>query len=284
MSQVNYKIAHYGLHFYEEPCISGTRGSGTVFFSGCNLRCVYCQNYQISQLRQGTVIGEEDFLRICEYLQSQGCNNINLVTPTHYVKCLQITLPKLKETVNVPVCYNTSGYENVDDLAKLSGLVDIYLTDLRYFSDELAVRYSSATGYFKRATASLAEMLRQQPQNVINGDGLLQKGVIVRVLALPSHKDDTKRILDYLAENYPSITISLMAQYFPTYKAKDFPEISRKLTKREYQSICDYAFALGFENGYMQDLSSAKEEYVPQFNSVGQCDNPLHIGKNRYNG
>lgn len=268
MDSPNYKLAHYGLHFFEEPCISGEKGSGTIFFSGCNMRCVYCQNFQISQQCKGTVVSEDTFLELCRRLESFGAHNINLVTPTHYVKCLCQTLPKLRKITSLPIVYNTSGYENPDDLRRLEGLVDVYLTDMRYFSNEWAEKYSNAPNYFERASRSLCEMLRQQSSNEYDEKGLLKRGVIVRLLILPSHKSDVEKTLDYLATLGGKITISLMAQYFPTYRSCDFPEINRRITRREYDSLCRYAFDLGFTDGFSQELSSSKAEYVPRFNLI----------------
>ena len=239
------KIALASLHYYEEPCISGKNGSGTVFFSNCNLNCLFCQNYKISQEGKGREVSIEELADIFLNQQKNGANNINLVTPTMYayqiIEALKIAKSK---GLIIPVIYNTNGYENVETIKALKGYIDVYLPDLKYYSNEIAVKYSKAPNYFEIAT----------------------KAVIIRHLVLPGHIQNSKHILKWLKENVNSRAyVSVMAQYFPTYKAKEDKYLNRKLTNKEYSEIEQYLYLLDIENGYMQDLGKHEEEYVPDF-------------------
>ncbi|MEG1527961.1 MAG: radical SAM protein [Clostridia bacterium] len=262
----NYKVAHCGLHFYEEPPISSGKGSGTIFFSGCNLHCIYCQNYQISQQRKGTIISEQGLFEMMLSLQEQGANNINLVSPSHYIKCLALSLPKIKNKLKIPIVYNTSSYDKVEDLATLRGLIDIYLADLKYVSPEISLAFSGVDDYFKVASKAIEEMLAQQSKNVIY-KGIMKRGVIIRHLALPSLSQDSRLALDYLATLNKPI-ISLMSQYVPMYKAI-YP-LNRKLSKHEYDSLCQYMANLGLNKGYLQQQDSASSQYIPLFNLINE--------------
>ena len=262
------KIALASVHNYEEPCISGKNGSGTVFFSNCNLNCIYCQNYEISQKGKGKEVTIEELAEIFLKQQSKGVNNINLVTPTMYayqiIEALKIAK---KNGLSIPIIYNTNGYENVETLKMLEGYIDIYLPDLKYYSNELSKKYSNADKYFEIATKAIQEMDRQVGKPVFDKDGIIQKGLIIRHLVLPNHLQNTKHILKWVKENMPKGTyISVMAQYFPTYKAKEDKLLNRKLTKKEYKEIENYLYTLDLENGYIQELGEHEEEYVPNFN------------------
>lgn len=261
------KIALYSLHYYEEPCISGKNGSGTVFFSNCNLKCIYCQNYKISQEGKGYEISIEELADIFLKQQEAGANNINLVTPTMYVYHIieAIKLAKSKG-LHLPIVYNTNGYENVETIQELKGYVDIYLPDLKYFYDDLAIKYSGAKDYFKTATAAILEMIKQVGKPEFDENGLIKKGTIIRHLILPGHIQNSKHILKWLKDNVDEKAyISVMAQYFPTYKAKEDKYLNRKLTNKEYNEIEKYLYTLNLQNGYIQDLGKHEEEYVPNF-------------------
>ena len=257
-----FKIARADLHFWEEPCISGKNGSGTVFFSGCNLGCVFCQNYEISHRCIGRDVESDELVRIFEALISKGANNINLVNPTHYAKQISEVLKNWKSPV--PIVYNSSGYESVETLKLLDGLVDIYLPDFKYIVPEKAKKYSLAEDYPEASMLALAEMKRQVGEDIFE-NGLMKKGMIIRHLVLPSNTNASIKVLDYLAENYRDTYISVMAQYTPCGDLADFEEINRSLTKREYNKIVDYALSLGLEKIFIQDLSSASESFIPQF-------------------
>ncbi len=261
------KIALASIHNYEEPCISGKNGSGTVFFSNCNLNCIYCQNYEISQEGKGKEVTIEELAKIFLYQQSRGVNNINLVTPTMYayqiIEALKIAKTK---GLCIPIIYNTNGYEKLETLKALEGYIDVYLPDLKYYSNELSKKYSKADNYFEIATKAIEEMDRQVGKPVFNEEGVIQKGLIIRHLVLPNHLQNTKHILKWVKENMPEGTyISVMAQYFPTYKAKQDELLNRKLTKKEYKEIENYLYTLDLENGYIQELGEHEEEYVPDF-------------------
>lgn len=262
------KIARAGLHFWEEPCISGTNGSGTVFFSGCPLKCVYCQNEEISSGGFGKEISVNRLAEIFRELEEKGAHNINLVTPTHYSEqiCKAFELYK----PNIPVVYNCSGYESIETLDKLKDIVDIYLTDLKYFDSEVSKKYSKAEDYFEVASAAVKKMTLQQPENIFDENGIMQKGVIIRHLVLPLNTMQTKKILEWIKENLPdNVIISLMSQYVPTAGSVEFKEINRRLTTREYEKVLDYFEESGFENGFMQELSSSKKDFIPPFNLEG---------------
>lgn len=255
------------IHYYEEPCISGKNGSGTVFFSNCNLNCIYCQNYEISQQGKGREVSIRQLAQIFLKQQEKQANNINLVTPTMYAKQIKEALMiAKKEGLSIPVVYNTNGYESVETLKELEGLIDIYLPDLKYYSNELSKKYSKVDQYFEVATKAIQEMDRQVGKPIFDENGMIQKGVIIRHLVLPNHLQNTKHILKWIKENMPEGTyVSVMAQYFPTYQAKQDESINRKLTKKEYQEIENYLYTLNLENGYMQELGEHEEEYVPNF-------------------
>lgn len=260
-----YKIARVGLHHFEEPCLSGEKGSGTIFFSGCNLRCLFCQNYEISHGGKGIEVSESELVDCMLYLQDIGAHNINLVTPSNYTNLLQTTLEKAKTMVKLPIVWNSSGYETVANLRKMQGLVDVYLPDFKYSDNALAWEYSHAKGYREVALAALEEMRRQQPKDVFDNDGMMQKGVIVRHLVLPGQIENTVDALRDIASVDKSLYVSLMGQYFPTDNVKDHPTLSRRLTQDEYDKAIDAFFASGLCNGFSQELDSATEEYVPDF-------------------
>ena len=262
------KIALASLHMFEEPCISGTNGSGTVFFSNCNLNCIYCQNYEISQLGKGKEISIQTLADI--FLKQQGTNahNINLVTPTMYVyQIIEAIKIARSKGLNIPIIYNSNGYENVETIKLLDGYIDVYLPDLKYYTDSLAKKYSKVNNYFEVATNAIKEMYSQVGNATFDGEGLIKKGVIIRHLVLPNHIQNTKNILRWIKENMPEdIYVSVMAQYFPTYKANEDNLINRKLTKKEYKEVFNYLYSLDIKNGYIQDLGKHEQEYVPDFN------------------
>lgn len=263
------KAARAGLHLWEEPALSNGNGSGTVFFSGCTLKCCFCQNYQISHEGFGKEITIEKLGNIFLELQDQGANNINLVNPTHYVPHIISALDNIKHKLNIPVVYNSGGYDNIETLKLLKDYIDIYLPDLKYFSPELSNKYSHAKNYFEYASQAILEMHNQQPKLIWNGN-LLKKGLIIRHLTLPGCRHDSIKIINWIAENLPvdSFIISLMSQYTPTYKSKNYPEINRKITTFEYNSVLDETIKLNL-NGYTQNKASASAEYTPDFNLEG---------------
>ena len=265
------RVARAALHFWEEPCLSGEEGSGAVFFTGCNLRCVFCQNYEIARAEQGKEITIERLTEIFLELQDQNANNINLVTATHYVPQVVEALRAAKEKgLHIPVVYNCGGYESVETLKMLEGLVDIYLPDFKYLDSERAKRYSRAEDYPEIAKKALAEMVRQQPEAVFDERGIMEKGVIVRHLMLPGGIKDSKAVVNYLYETYgDQIFLSLMNQYTPLPHVAEYPEINRKLKKFEYDRLVDYAIFLGVENGFIQEGETAKESFIPAFTNEG---------------
>lgn len=265
-----YKLARASLHFWEEPCISGKSGSGAVFFSGCNLGCVFCQNYEISHKCKGVEVSEERLIRIFEHLVDEGANNINLVNPTHYAVQLAHTLKKYKPPV--PVVYNTSGYDSVDTLKLLDGLVDIYLPDFKYIRNDKALRYSRAEDYPQFAMPALTEMKRQVGNDVFDENGIMKRGMIIRHLVLPGNTNSAIQALDYLAENFGDTYISVMAQYVPCTDLSEYKEINRKITKREYDKVVDHILELGLEKVFLQKLESATEDYIPDFDLSGVVD------------
>lgn len=263
-----YRVARAALHFWEEPCISGANGSGTVFFSGCVLKCVYCQNYKISTENFGMELSEAELIAVFENLIAQGAQNINLVNPTHYALQLAAALQHWKSPV--PVIYNSGGYERLETLHALEGLVDVYLPDLKYSREAPAVAYSSAPGYFETAAEAVLEMARQTGPNRFNEAGLITRGLIVRHLVLPGHTNSAKEILDWLAVHLPKGNqVSLMAQYVPLGKAAKYPELNRRITAREYEKVASFLVDSGMENGYMQERSSANNCFVPDFDLTG---------------
>lgn len=265
------KVARAALHYWEEPCISGKRGSGAVFFSGCSLHCVFCQNREISDGKAGKVISKERMSDIFIELADKGANNINLVTPGQYIPDIVWAVNDAKSRgMKLPIIYNTSGYENVTELKLLEGIVDVYLPDFKYMDSTLSARYSRAKDYPSVAKQALSEMVRQQPDVVIDdATGLIQKGVIVRQLLLPGHVNDAKAVLKYLYDTYHDhVYISMMSQFTPI-ALKDYPEINRTVTKREYERLVDYALEIGITNAFVQEGDVAKDSFIPAFDCEG---------------
>ena len=263
------KVARAALHFWEEPCISGTRGSGTVFFSGCSLQCCYCQNYKISAGNFGKEVSVRQLADIFKRLEAEGAHNINLVSAGHYLPWVidALSLAQLE----IPVVYNTGGYETAAAIAALNGIIDIYLTDLKYVSPALSLAYSSASDYFPVASAAAKSMIAQVGAPVFDANGILQKGVIVRHLALPGAVQDSKAVLHFMANELPhnAFLTSIMSQYTPFYKAFEHKELSRRISSYEYRQVVNHAIDLGLTEGFMQEKSSAKEEYTPDFSLQG---------------
>lgn len=261
------KIARAALHFWEEPPISGENGSGTVFFSGCNLGCIFCQNKKISRGRFGKTVTPERLKEIYNELIEKGAHNINLVTPTHFANAV---LESLEPKLSVPVVYNCGGYESVETLKKFEGKIQIYLPDMKYADNALAKKYSAAPDYFETAKKAIAEMYRQTGKYEIGDDGIMKKGVIIRHLILPGQLENTKRVIDWVKNTFApgEVLFSLMSQFTPV-EGCNKDELYRRLTKDEYDEIADYLFESGIEDGFMQELSSAKEEYIPPFNLEG---------------
>ena len=265
------KVARAALHYWEEPCISGKRGSGAVFFSGCSLHCVFCQNRAISDGKEGKVISKERLSDIFIELADKGANNINLVTPGQYIPDIVWAVNDAKSRgMKLPIIYNTSGYENVTELKLLEGIVDVYLPDFKYMDNMLSARYSRAKDYPSVAKQALSEMVRQQPDVVIDdATGLIQKGVIVRQLLLPGHVNDAKVVLKYLYDTYHDhVYISMMSQFTPI-ALKDYPEINRTVTRREYERLVDYAIKIGITNAFIQEGDVAKDSFIPAFDCEG---------------
>ena len=261
------RIALVSKHYFEEPCISGRNGSGTIFFSNCNLNCVFCQNHDISQGGKGIDVTVERLAEIMLEQQARGANNINLVTPTMYVEQIIKAIDIAKDGgLNIPIVYNTNGYEEVETIKKLAGYIDIYLPDFKYFTNELAIKYSKAPNYFEKVTSALLEMQSQFDEYVFDGE-IMKKGMIVRHLVLPNHIQNSKNVLKWIKDNLrEDIYVSVMAQYFPTYKAIGDELIGRKLSFSEYRKIEQYFYGLDIKNGYIQDLGKHEEEFVPDFN------------------
>ena len=256
-------VARIAPHFGEEPCISGTKGSGTVFFSGCTLKCVFCQNYEISDGHKGRAVTPKELADCYKRLEQQGVHNINLVTADHYVTAVAESLDIYKPSI--PVVYNCSGYTSPKTLSILDGLVDIYLPDFKYSDDTLAIKYSSAPNYVNTASAAIKEMIFQVGTPVIDEDGMMKKGVIVRHLILPSHTKNSLGVLDIIKRSYDKqVLVSLMCQYVPVNKAHDFPKINRTVTRREYEMVKSELYALGLD-GFTQDLSSASTDFIPDW-------------------
>lgn len=265
------RVARAALHYWEEPCISGEKGSGAVFFSGCSLHCVFCQNREISDGKAGKVISKERLSDIFIELAGKGANNINLVTPGQYIPDIVWAVNDARRRgMKLPIVYNTSGYENVTELKLLEGIVDVYLPDFKYMDSTLSAKYSRAKDYPSVAKQALSEMVRQQPKVVIDdATGLIQKGVIVRQLLLPGHVNDAKAILKYLHDTYQdSIYISMMSQFTPI-ALKDYPEINRTVTGREYERLIDYAIKIGITNAFIQEGDVAKDSFIPAFDCEG---------------
>lgn len=261
------KVARVAPHYWEEPCISGTNGSGTVFFSGCSLKCVFCQNYSISNEVFGKTVPIE---KLCDYykkLEAAGVHNINLVNPTHYAKAIlksfEIYKPK------IPIVYNSSGYEKIETLKMFEGIVDIYLPDFKYSDDYIASKYSNVSNYTSTAVSAISEMLRQTGKAQFDSNGIMQKGTIIRHLILPNNVYNSLEALDIIKDNFSEKTlVSLMAQYTPLGKASDYSEINRKITEHEYNKVLNHLIELGFD-GFVQELSSASTSYVPVFDLEG---------------
>lgn len=277
------KVARAALHMWEEPCISGERGSGAVFFSGCTLRCVFCQNYKIAAAKVGKYITVDELADIMLRLQDNQANNINLVTPTHYAGQIAEALIKAKDRgLKIPIVYNTSAYENVDTLKIMDGLVDVYLPDFKYMDGKLALKYSNAGNYPETAKAALREMVRQTGTPDMYGDddtlvrdgyvesGIMKKGVIVRHLILPGYTKESRNVIKYLYDTYKNdIYISIMNQYTPLEHVKQYKELCRKVTKKEYDKVVDYAIDIGVTNAFIQEGGTAKESFIPEFDLTG---------------
>lgn len=268
------KVARAALHFWEEPCISGTAGSGTVFFSGCCLHCVFCQNEPIANGAVGRIVTTERLAEICLELQQQGAHNINLVTPGHFIPRIRESLLLAKRRgLTLPIVYNTGSYESVEALRSLEGLIDIYLPDFKYMSSTLSAKYSHAADYADVAKAAIAEMVRQTGEPLFDEDGedgLMKRGTIVRHLTLPGCMEDSKEILKYLYDTYGNqIYISIMNQFTPLRNVEAFPELNRKITEAEYDALTDYAIDLGIEQGFIQEGETAEESFIPDFNCEG---------------
>ena len=259
-------IARAAPHYDEEPVISGTKGSGAIFFSGCALRCRFCQNYPISHEGFGQRVTPERLREIYFELIDQGVHNINLVNPTHFTRAI---LKSLEGGLHVPVVWNTGGYESVETIRQLDGRVQVYLPDLKYINPVHARRYSAAEDYFDHASAAIREMLRQTGPVQLDDDGIIQAGVIVRHLILPGCAEESMRILDWIAENLPGAWVSLMAQYLPFGKVEGVDELNRRLTQEEYDMVVDHLMELGLEDGFVQELSSSDEKYIPSFDLTG---------------
>lgn len=264
------QVARSSLHMWEEPCISGTNGSGTVFFTGCNLKCVFCQNHVIAIGQKGRTVSESQLADLFLMLQEKGAHNINLVTPGHYVPGITKALTLAKKCgLFIPIVYNTSGYDSAETLSMLDGLVDVYLPDFKYVSSTLSKRYSHAADYFQAAKAGLAEMFRQVGEPVFDGD-MLVKGILVRHLILPGCTEDSKAVIQYLHDTYgDKIFLSIMNQYTPLPHVAAYPEINRKVTPKEYDEVVDFAIELGVENGFIQEGDTAEESFIPEFDFTG---------------
>lgn len=262
------EIAKTMLHQWEEPCISGCRGSGAVFFSHCNLKCVYCQNYLISQEGHGREITVNELVKTFLNLQEQGAHNLNLVSPTPYLPSIIMALTEAKKKgLSIPVVYNTNGYELPASIEYLDGLVDVYLPDLKYYSNTVSTELSGIADYFEITAAAILAMFNQVGVPQFNQDGLITKGLLIRHLVLPGYLEESKQILDWISKNLPhTIYVSLMAQYYPAYQATRHPKINRLLTQAEYDEIVDYCWDLGLENGFTQEISAADPKYTPEFN------------------
>lgn len=263
----NARVARAALHMWEEPCISGERGSGTVFFSGCSLRCVFCQNHEISHSMLGEEISDEELSMLFLRISDMGAHNINLVNPTHFTSNILRALDMVKHRLRIPVVWNTGGYEKPETIKALSGYVDIFLPDLKYVTPEISERYSGARDYFEYAAASLGVMFDIAGYPAFCDDGMMSSGVLIRHLVLPSNIKESKKVIDHLCDNYDTekLWLSLMSQYFPTHRAGDCPEINRKLTTLEYNRVLEYAKSRGIKNGFFQQRDSSDGIYVPDF-------------------
>ena len=265
------KVARASLHSWEEPCISGTRGSGTVFFSGCSLGCVYCQNKEISRGERGREISAERLVEIFFELEARGAHNINLVTPSHYLPTIVYAIERAKdEGLGIPFVYNTSAYEKEEEIKRLDGLIDIYLPDFKYMDKEIAKKYSSAENYPELAKRAIAEMVRQRGAARFDSDGIMTSGVIVRHLVLPNAYENSRAVIEYLYKTYKNdIYISIMSQYTPVCENEKYPELNSTVDEKEYEAIVDYAISLGVENGFIQEGGAASESFIPDFDCEG---------------
>jgi putative pyruvate formate lyase activating enzyme len=265
------RLARASLHMWEEPCISGEEGSGTIFFTGCSLRCVYCQNNIIANGSFGKAIDNERFIEILFELKDKGAQNINLVTPTHFIPQIIRALDFAKKRgLDLPIVYNTSGYEKKESIKLLDGYIDVYLPDFKYYDESISIRYSNASNYRDYAKKSIEEMVKQVGKPKFNEKGYMTKGVIVRHLVLPGLNEDSKKIIEYLHKEYgEEIYLSIMSQYTPLEHVNKYPEINRKLTEDEYNEVVDFAISIGVENGFIQDGESAQESFIPPFNYEG---------------
>lgn len=265
------KAALASVHMWEEPPISGSCGSGTIFFSGCNLRCVFCQNYTISSENSGKTISTERLSEIMLEQQAKGVHNINLVTATHFIPSIIKAVQKAKNNgLKIPIVYNTGGYEKVESIKMLEGTVDIYLPDIKYFSSELSLKYSGASDYFSYASEAVLEMYRQTGNNIYDNNGIMKSGVIIRHMIMPSHREDSYKVLDWIKNNIGTeACVSLLSQYTPSYNAEKYKEINRKLMSLEYTRVIEYFFDIGLKNGFMQEKSSAESKYTPIFDLSG---------------
>lgn len=260
-------LARADIHNWEEPCISGTMGTGAIFFSGCSLKCCFCQNFPISHENKGDAVTTDRLVEIIKELEAKGVHTIDFVNPTHFSHILIDALAKYKPSV--PVVYNSSGYDSIETLKKLNGLVDVYLPDLKYFSNEKSQKYAKCPDYFEKASKAILEMHRQQPQNTFK-DGIIQKGLIIRHLVLPDNVEESKNILLWIKENLPQDTyVSLMSQYTPYGKIDGFKELNRRLTTAEYNKVVDFFIDVGLKNGFMQEKTSAKTDFIPNFDMTG---------------
>ena len=266
------KVAKAFLHMWEEPCISGTRGSGAIFFSGCNLKCIYCQNFDISQKNFGKLISIQRLQEIIIELIDSGAHNINLVNPSHYVRAIGQALVTLKQKnkLNVPVVYNTNGYDTIDTLKSLEGLVSVYLPDMKYSFEKTSFKYSRAADYTEVSRKAILEMYNQVGSPVLDASGIIQKGLVIRHLILPGHVKESINVLNWISDNLPkSVYVSLMSQYTPYYAAEQYAEINRPITRLEYEKVVNHLYKLGLENGYIQERQSADIQYIPDFNLEG---------------
>ncbi len=260
-------LARADIHNWEEPCISGERGTGAIFFSGCSLKCCFCQNYPISHENKGEIVTTDRLIEIIKELEGRGVHTIDFVNPTHFSHIIIDALNKYKPSI--PVVYNSSGYDSVETLKKLEGLIDVYLPDFKYFSPEKSQKYAKCLDYFEKASDAILEMYRQQPKNEFKY-GIIQKGLIIRHLILPANVDESKNILLWIKNNLPADTyISLMSQYTPYGNVADFKELNRRLTTAEYNKVIDFFLDIGLQNGFMQEKSSAKTDFIPSFDGTG---------------
>ncbi len=270
------QVARASLHMWEEPCISGDKGSGTIFFSGCPLRCIFCQNRDIALGNKGIYLSESELSAVFLRLQEKGAHNINLVTPTHFVPQIVCALNLAKEKgLKIPIVYNTGSYEKTETIQQLEGLVDIYLPDLKYISSKLSSQYSNAPDYFVTADRAIAEMVHQIGKPVFAGN-IMRRGVIVRHMVIPGHTNEAKEIISHLYYKYGNdIYISILNQYTPHGDLTNYPEIARTVTRREYQKVVDYAITIGVENAFIQEGNTAKESFIPDFDELGLLEIPL---------